>query len=65
MAQGSDGLLIAELKTSPACVDAHDRDAAQASNIVSEFHEQSVPDFAAQALDRLSAACMHRFRIFV
>lgn len=53
MAQGSDGLLIAALKTSPACVDAHNRDAEQASGIVSEFHEQSVPDFAAQALDRL------------
>ena len=53
MAQGSDGLLIAALKTSPACVDAHNRDAEQASSIVSEFHEQSVPEFAAQALDRL------------
>lgn len=54
MAQGSDGLLIAALKTSLACVDAHNRDAEQASSsIVSEFHEQSVPEFAAQALDRL------------
>jgi hypothetical protein len=35
-------------------VDAHNRDAEQASSsIVSEFHEQSVPEFAAQALDRL------------
>ena len=53
MAQGSDGLLIASLETSPACLDAHNRDAEQASGIVSEFHEQSVPEMAAQALDRL------------
>jgi hypothetical protein len=53
MAQGSDGLLVGALKTSPACVDAHNRDAEQASSIVSEFHEQFVPESAAQALDHL------------
>ena len=64
MAQGSDGLLTAALKMSPASVDAHDRDAAQASNIVSEFHEQSVPDFAAQALDRLYGSLYASFSHF-
>ena len=64
MAQGSDGLLIAALKTSPACVDAHNRDAEQASSIVSEFHEQSVPEFAAQALDRLYGSLYASFSHF-
>ena len=65
MAQGSDGLLIAALKTSLACVDAHNRDAEQASSsIVSEFHEQSVPEFAAQALDRLYGSLYASFSHF-
>jgi len=64
MAQGSDGLLIAALKTSPACVDAHNRDAEQASSIVSEFHEQSVPEMAAQALDRLYGSLYASFSHF-
>lgn len=64
MPQGSDGLLIAALKTSPACVDAHNRDAEQASNIVSEFHEQSVPEIAAQALDRLYGSLYASFSHF-
>ena len=65
MAQGSDGLLIGALKTSLACVDAHNRDAEQASSsIVSEFHEQSVPEFAAQALDRLYGSLYASFSHF-
>lgn len=64
MAQGSDGLLIAALKTSPACVDAHNRDAEQVSGIVSEFHEQSVPEMAAQALDRLYGSLYASFSYF-
>ena len=64
MAQGSDGLLIAALKTSPACVDAHNRDAEQANGIVSEFHEQSVPEMAAQALDRLYGSLYASFSLF-
>lgn len=64
MAQGSDGLLIAALKTSPACVDAHNRDVEQASSVLSEFHEQSVPEFAAQALDRLYGSLYASFSHF-
>lgn len=64
MPQGSDGLLIAALKASPACVDAHNRDAEQASGIVSEFHEQSVPEMAAQALDRLYGSLYASFSHF-
>lgn len=64
MAQGSDGLLVAALSSNPACVGTSDLDAAQATDIVSEFHEQSVPDFAAQALDRLYGSLYASFSYF-
>lgn len=64
MPQGSDGLLIAALNASPACVDAHNRDVEQANSIVSEFHEQSVPEMAAQALDRLYGSLYASFSHF-
>ena len=64
MPQGSDGLLIAALKASPACVDAHNRDVEKANSIVSEFHEQSVPEIAAQALDRLYGSLYASFSLF-
>ncbi|NDC08544.1 MAG: GNAT family N-acetyltransferase [Oxalobacteraceae bacterium] len=64
MAQGSDGLLAAPLRTSPACVDSHNLDSEQASSIVSEFHEQFVPEFAAQALDHLYGSLYASFSHF-
>lgn len=64
MAQGSDGLLMALLRTSPAGVDSHNLDAEQAGRILSEFHEQYVPDFAVQALDRLYGSLYASFSYF-
>lgn len=64
MAQGSDGLLMTLLRTSLAGVDSHNLDAEQAGSILSEFHEQSVPDFAVQALDRLYGSLYASFSYF-
>lgn len=64
MAQGSDGLLIAALKAGPACLDAHRPEADEVSSIVSDFHEQSVPEFAAHALDRLHGSLYASFSHF-
>lgn len=64
MAQGSDGLLIAPLGTSPAVVDSPNLDAEQSGTLLSEFHEQSVPDFAVQALDRLYGSLYASFAYF-
>ena len=64
MAQGSDGLLIAPQRTSPAVVDSRNRDAEQAGSLLSEFYEQSVPDFAVQAIDRLYGSLYASFSYF-
>lgn len=64
MAQGSDGVLITALKTGLACLDSHSPAADEASSIFSDFHEQSVPECAAQALDRLHGSLYASFSYF-
>ena len=64
MAQGSDGSLVAPLRTNTACIDSRNLDVEQASSIVSELHEHAVPEFAAQALDRLHGSLYASFSYF-
>jgi len=53
MAQSSDGVLISTLDAYRACEVTHQLPVDEVGGIVSEFHEQFVPEFAADALERL------------
>ncbi|MFM8246658.1 MAG: GNAT family N-acetyltransferase [Burkholderiaceae bacterium] len=53
MAQSSDGVLISTLDAYRACEATHHALVDDVGGIVSEFHEQFVPAFAADALERL------------
>ena len=53
MAQSSDGVLISTLDAYRACEATHRSLVDEVGGIVSEFHEQFVPEFAADALELL------------
>lgn len=53
MAQGPDGWLISTLPTYPVRGSERSAEVDKYGDIVSEFHERAVPEFAVEALDRL------------